>query len=31
MDTFNLKKIKEGEVNEQYQITVKNIFSAWKT
>jgi uncharacterized FlaG/YvyC family protein len=28
MDIFNLKKLNEGEVKEQYQITIKNRFSA---
>jgi hypothetical protein len=28
MDTFNLKKLNEGEVKEQYQATIKNRFSA---
>jgi hypothetical protein len=28
MDRFNVKKLNEGEVKEQYQVTVKNRFSA---
>jgi hypothetical protein len=28
MDIFNLKKLNEGEVKEQYQVTIKNRFSA---
>jgi hypothetical protein len=28
MDGFNLKKLNEGEVKEQYQVTTKNRFSA---
>jgi hypothetical protein len=28
MDRFNLKKLNEGEVKEQYQATIKNKFSA---
>jgi hypothetical protein len=28
MDRFNLKKLNEGEVKEQYQVTIKNRFSA---
>jgi hypothetical protein len=28
MDRFNLKKLNEGEVKEQYQLTIKNRFSA---
>jgi hypothetical protein len=28
MDRFNLKKLNEGEVKEQYQVTIKNKFSA---
>jgi hypothetical protein len=28
MDRFNLKKLYEGEVKEQYQVTIKNRFSA---
>jgi hypothetical protein len=28
MDRFNLKKLNEGEVKEQYQVTTKNRFSA---
>jgi hypothetical protein len=28
MDRFNLKKFNEGEVKEQYQVTIKNRFSA---
>jgi hypothetical protein len=28
VDRFNLKKLNEGEVKEQYQITIKNRFSA---
>jgi hypothetical protein len=30
MDRFNLKKLNEGEVKEQYQVTIKNRFSALK-
>jgi hypothetical protein len=26
MDIFNLKKLNEGEVKEQYQVTIKNIY-----
>jgi hypothetical protein len=28
MDRFNLMKLNEGEVKEQYQVTTKNRFSA---
>jgi hypothetical protein len=28
MDRFSLKKLNEGEVKGQYQVTIKNIFSA---
>jgi hypothetical protein len=28
MNRFNLKKLNEGEVKEQYQVTIKNRFSA---
>jgi hypothetical protein len=28
MDRFNLKKLNEVEVKEQYQVTIKNRFSA---
>jgi hypothetical protein len=28
MDRFNVKKLNEGEVKEQYQVTIKNRFSA---
>jgi uncharacterized FlaG/YvyC family protein len=28
MDRFNLKKLNEGEVKEQHQVTIKNRFSA---
>jgi hypothetical protein len=28
MDRFNVKKLNEGEVKEQYQVTIKNKFSA---
>jgi hypothetical protein len=28
MGRFNLKKLNEGEVKEQYQVTIKNRFSA---
>jgi hypothetical protein len=28
IDRFNLKKLNEGEVKEQYQVTIKNRFSA---
>jgi hypothetical protein len=28
MERFNLKKLNEGEVKEQYQVTIKNKFSA---
>jgi hypothetical protein len=27
-DGFNLKKLNEGDVKEQYQVTIKNKFSA---
>jgi hypothetical protein len=29
VDRFNLKKLNEGEVKEQYQVTIKNRFSAF--
>jgi hypothetical protein len=29
MDRFNLKKLNEGEVKEQYQVAIKNRFSAF--
>jgi hypothetical protein len=28
MDRFNLKTLNEGEIKEQYQLTIKNRFSA---
>jgi hypothetical protein len=28
VDRFNLKKLNEGEVREQYQVTIKNRFLA---
>jgi hypothetical protein len=28
VDRFNLKKLNKGEVKEQYQVTIKNRFSA---
>jgi hypothetical protein len=28
MDSFNLRKLHQGEVKEQYQVTIKNRFSA---
>jgi hypothetical protein len=28
MERFNLKKLNEGEVKEQYHITIKNMFAA---
>jgi hypothetical protein len=28
MDRFNVKNLNEGEVKEQYQVTIKNRFSA---
>jgi hypothetical protein len=28
MERFNLKKLNEGEVKEQYQVTIKNKFAA---
>jgi hypothetical protein len=28
MERFNLKKLNEGEVKAQYQVTIKNRFSA---
>jgi hypothetical protein len=28
MERFNLKKLNEGELKEQYQVTIKNRFSA---
>jgi endonuclease/exonuclease/phosphatase family metal-dependent hydrolase len=28
MDRFNLKKLNEGQIKEQYQVTIKNRFSA---
>jgi hypothetical protein len=31
MDRLNLKKLNEGEVKEQYQVTIKNRFSALET
>jgi hypothetical protein len=31
VDRFNLKKLNEGEVKEQYQVTVKGDFQLWKT
>jgi hypothetical protein len=31
MDRFNLKKLNEGEVKEQYQVTIKTVFQLWRT
>jgi hypothetical protein len=31
MDRFNLKKLNEGEVREQYQVTIKLNFKLWRT
>jgi hypothetical protein len=32
MDIFNLKKSNEGEVKEQYQVTIKKTdFQLWRT
>jgi hypothetical protein len=31
MDRFNLKRLNEGEIKEQYQVTIKNRISAWRT
>jgi hypothetical protein len=31
MDRFNLKKLNEGEVKEQYQVTIKTEFQLWGT
>jgi hypothetical protein len=31
MDRFNLKMLNEQEVKEQYQVTIKNMFSALKS
>jgi hypothetical protein len=31
MDRFNLKKLNEGEVKEQYQVTIKTDFQLWRT
>jgi hypothetical protein len=31
MDRFNLKKLNEGEVKEQYQVTIKTDFQLWGT
>jgi hypothetical protein len=31
MDRFNLKKLNEGEVKEEYQVTVKTDFVLWRT
>jgi hypothetical protein len=28
INRFNLKKINEGQVKEQYEVSIKNIFSA---
>jgi predicted secreted Zn-dependent protease len=28
MDRFNVKKLNEGEVKEQFQVTIKNRFTA---
>jgi hypothetical protein len=28
VETFNLKQLNEGEVKEQYQVTIKNKFAA---
>jgi hypothetical protein len=31
MDRFILKKLNEGEVKEQYQVTIKTDFQLWRT
>jgi hypothetical protein len=31
MERFNLKKLNGEEVNEQYQVTIKNMFALWRT
>jgi hypothetical protein len=31
MDRFDLKKLHEGEVKEEYQVTVKTDFLLWRT
>jgi hypothetical protein len=31
MDRFNLKKLNEGKVKEQYQVTIKTDFQLWRT
>jgi hypothetical protein len=31
VETFNLKKLNEEEVKEQYQVTIKNKMQLWKT
>jgi hypothetical protein len=31
MERYNLKQINEDEVKEQYQVTIKNRFSALRT
>jgi hypothetical protein len=31
MDRYNLKKLNEGDVKEQYQVTLRIKSAAWKT
>jgi hypothetical protein len=31
MERFNVKKLVKGDVKEQYQVTIRNKFAAWKT
>jgi hypothetical protein len=31
MERFYLKKLNEGEVKEQYHVTIKKKFAVWKT
>jgi hypothetical protein len=31
MNRFNLKKLNEGKVKEQYQVTIKTDFQLWRT
>jgi hypothetical protein len=31
IDRLNLKKLKEEEVKEQYQVKIKTVFQLWKT
>jgi hypothetical protein len=31
MDRFNLKNLNEGEVKEQYKVTIKKDFQLWRT